>query len=94
MDEFPQDYEVFDLGDVTLQHGATPISRLPKVLLGDRFPAALLRCRVLIAADHVAHRPHPDEVAVAARATLGFNGDDRAALTASKALSSSRAAVR
>ena len=23
MDEFPQDYEVFDLGDVTLQHGAT-----------------------------------------------------------------------
>ena len=27
MDEFPQDYEVFDLGDVTLQHGATPSSR-------------------------------------------------------------------
>ena len=23
MDEFPQDYETFDLGDVTLQHGAT-----------------------------------------------------------------------
>jgi homoserine acetyltransferase len=23
MGEFPQDYEVFDLGDVTLQHGAT-----------------------------------------------------------------------
>jgi len=23
MDEFPQDYQVFDLGDVTLQHGAT-----------------------------------------------------------------------
>src|SRR5919106_1172360 len=23
MNEFPQDYEVFDLGDVTLQHGAT-----------------------------------------------------------------------
>jgi homoserine O-acetyltransferase/O-succinyltransferase len=23
MDEFPQDYEVFELGDVTLQHGAT-----------------------------------------------------------------------
>ena len=23
MDEFPQDYEVFDLGDVTLQRGAT-----------------------------------------------------------------------
>jgi homoserine O-acetyltransferase/O-succinyltransferase len=23
MDEFPQDYEIFDLGDVTLQHGAT-----------------------------------------------------------------------
>jgi homoserine acetyltransferase len=23
MDEFPQDYEVFDLGDVTLQYGAT-----------------------------------------------------------------------
>lgn len=23
MDEFPQDYKLFDLGDVTLQHGAT-----------------------------------------------------------------------